>query len=94
MGLIGLEEITGYYHYGIGPSIQRNPLTAEGYPTHIEFSKNRPTEIKLIMGVVPIQTDFIGVRDIYRSGASTIIILGKGGEKMEVGCETGFLSSW
>jgi hypothetical protein len=89
--VIGVDELTGYFFYGRKPSMDRNPLSDKGYTTCLDFSAAKPTEIKLIAGTIPIRKDFKGVKDIVRKDASTITILGRGGEKIDVACAVDFL---
>ena len=89
---IGMEEITGFYHYGRTPSIDKNFLQEKGYKTSVEID-GKPFDVKLMMGVVPIDQDFQGVEDIVRKDPATISIIGRGGEKIDVACQVDFLRS-
>lgn len=89
---IGMEEITGFYHYGIKPGVENNFLREKGYKTYVEINA-KPFEVKLIMGVVPIEQNFIGVEDIVEKDPATITIIGRGGEKIDVSCQVDFLKS-
>ncbi len=90
-GVLGLEEVTAFYHYGIKPSLEPNFFQEKGYKSYLEIEKTRPTSIKLIMGVVPIPQGFKGVKDIIKKDASTLTILGRGGETIDVPCNVDFL---
>ena len=90
--VLGMEEITAFYHYGIKPSIESNALTENSYPTSVELLEDRPFDVKLVMGAVSIGEDFTGVTDIVRKNDSEIIIIGRGGERIEVRCKVDFLS--
>ena len=87
---LGMEEISGFYHYGITPSIEKNFFQEKGYKTYVEID-GKPFEVKLIMGVVPIEKSFQGVEDIVKKDAATITIIGRGGEKIDVPCQIDFL---
>ena len=91
-GAIGVEEITGYFFYGIIPSIEKNPIQDRGFKTYAEFDAKRPTSVKLISGLVPVDKSFKGVKDIVAKNKQEITILGRGGEKVDVACRTGFLT--
>ncbi len=80
-GVLGAEEITTYFFHGVKESVEKNSLQEKGYKTFLEFTAAKPTDVKLIMGMVPVRKDFAGVKDIVRKDASTITILGRGGEK-------------
>jgi hypothetical protein len=91
-GVLGAEEITGYFFGGIKPSVEPNPLSARGSPTCLEFSAAAPRRIPLIVGVVPIPAGFTGVKDITAKDGATVTIQGRGGEKIDVPCRTDFLA--
>ncbi|MCP4399998.1 MAG: hypothetical protein GY801_22160 [bacterium] len=90
-GVHGLEEVTAFYHYGIKPSIETNFFQEKGYKSYLEFERETPTAVKLIMGLIPIEKGFKGVQDIVRKNASTITIIGRGGEEIDVPCSVDFL---
>ena len=89
---IGMEEITGFYHYGIKASVENNFLQEKGYKTYVDID-GKPFEVKLIMGLIPIDQDFQGVEDIVRKDSASITIIGRGGEKIDVPCQVDFLRS-
>lgn len=90
-GVLGMEEITAFYHYGITPSIEPNFFQEKGYPSYLDIENTGTTPIKLIMGLVPISKKFKGVSDIIRKDASTVTVLGRGGETIDVPCNVDFL---
>jgi hypothetical protein len=91
-GVLGAEETTGYFFAGIKTSVEANPLQQKGFRTFLDFSAAKPTDIRLIMGVAPIGSDFRGVADIVRKDGSTITIRGRGGEKIDLACRADFLA--
>jgi hypothetical protein len=93
-GVLGMEEIAGFFHYGVKESVEPNFLQERGFKSFAEFKKTHPSSIKVIMGVVPIASDFEGVQDIIRSGDSEITILGKGGQRISVSCNMDFLGEF
>jgi len=90
-GVLGMEEIAGFFHYGIKESVEPNFLQERGFKSFAEFKKDQPSSIKVIMGVVPVGSDFEGVRDITRSSDSEVTVLGKGGQSISVSCNLDFL---
>jgi hypothetical protein len=85
-GVLGTEEITGYFWMGLKPSIEPNHLAQKGYQTSIQFRKDVPQDFRLIMGTIPVAKDFAGVADIIRKDAATITIVGRGGQRIDVRC--------
>jgi hypothetical protein len=88
--VLGMEEITSYFHYGIGKSTQDNDISKRGYPSSVSFDGSSRS-FNIVMGVVPIDRKFKGVADIRKKNGKTIEIVGTGGEHMDVPCEVGFL---
>jgi len=90
-GVLGMEEIAAFFHYGIKESVEPNFVQERGFRPFVEFSKDQPSSIRVIMGAVPIADDFAGVEDITKSGDGEVTILGKGGESISVPCDSDFL---
>jgi hypothetical protein len=90
-GALGLEEVTTYFAYGPKHSAEPNPLSKRGWRTCLELSREKPTEVRLIMGLAAVPAGFTGVRDITREGRA-VLIHGKGGEKLRVPCSVDFLT--
>jgi hypothetical protein len=86
IGVLGAEEITGYFWIGIKPSIEPNPLSQKGYRTFVDFRREAPQDFRLIMGTIPVGKDFGGVADILRKDAGHITIIGRTGERIDVPC--------
>jgi hypothetical protein len=91
IGVLGVEEVTGYFFYGIIPSIEKNPMQEKGYRTYAEMTAADMFEVKLINGLIPVDKGFKGVENIVKKDSSTITIMGRGGEKIDVACDVDFL---
>ena len=89
--VLGVEEITSFFHYGIGKSSENNFLQEKGFKTCFNIEEKVPAAIKLIMGLIPIEKNFKGVADIVKKSESMITIIGKGDEKIDVPCRVAFL---
>lgn len=89
-GCIGLEEINGYFCYGITAAQEDNPLAQKGYHMYDEFD-GEPREYRMIQGVVRIGRDYIGVEDVVKVDEKHIAIIGKDGSRKIVACRMGFL---
>jgi hypothetical protein len=71
--VLGLEEVTSYFHYGLAESVGKNPLNQNGFPTAIELSKTRPLTVRYVMAVQAIPPGFDLVRDIqFRDGQAVL----------------------
>jgi hypothetical protein len=88
---LGMEEITGYFHYGIKPSVEKNPLQEKGFATFIDVDGKHSLDVNFIMGLVPVDRDFKGVKSIVRKDSGHITISGRGGESIDIRCSADFL---
>ena len=88
--VLGMEEITSYFHYGIGMSIGDNIIRERGYPSSVQLDGST-SSYKIIMGLVPIGKKFRGVSDIRKKDEGTIEVVGIGGELFDVPCRVNFL---
>lgn len=63
-GVLGLEEVTAYFHYGLAASVRPNPVSRRGIPTAIRLDPRRPLVVPYIMGVAAIPRGFDTVRRV------------------------------
>ena len=63
-GVLGLEEVTSYMHYGLAGSFAENDASKAGYRTYFEMATDKPMTINTIMGVAPCSTVAGPVREI------------------------------
>lgn len=91
MNVMGLEEVTSYFHYGLAESAAKNPISDAGYPTCANLRRNEVLDARYIMGVAAIKSGFGRIADIRRTGGTGVQILGEGGDTVAVTLETDFL---
>ena len=91
--VIGLEDVTSYFHHGHAESVRPNPLSRMGIPTCIDLHPEHPVSVASIMAVAPIPRGFDEVREI-REGkrARTIELESRSGKIIRVPLDTGFLA--
>ena len=56
--VLGLEEVTSYFHFGLAESTSPNPLSKTGIPTVLRLRPDRVTTINYIMGVIALPRGF------------------------------------
>jgi hypothetical protein len=88
--VMGLEDITNYFHYGLAESVKPNPLSRQGYKTHVVLKKNTPYRVRHIMGVAPIPRQFDRVRDIQVE-PGRITLTSHNGKQVRTPVDTDFL---
>jgi hypothetical protein len=62
--VIGIEDVTAYFHYGLAESAKPNSLSRRGIPTTLQLNPKRPTSVSYIMGVAEIPRGFDRVHTI------------------------------
>ena len=88
---LGLEDVTSFFADGLAASAGANLLTRRGVPTAIEFTADKPTEIRYIQGVTRVPEGFGKVVAAeYAPGSVTFVA--EGGERVTVPVRHEFLS--
>lgn len=64
VNVLGLEEVTSYFHYGLAESAARNPVTDRGGVTCLRLDPDRPLVVNYIMAVAAVPHGFDRVRSI------------------------------
>lgn len=88
--VLGMEEITSFFHYGIEKSAGDNFISERGYPTSVQLDGGKSSS-RIIMGLIPIGKKFRGVADIRKKDGQTVTIMGAEGELIDVPCRVDFL---
>ncbi|MCK5738719.1 hypothetical protein KAH55_06040 [bacterium] len=91
--VMGLEEITGYFHEGIAESVAPNSLNERGIPTSLKITPEMPVYINNIQGVAKIPANFDEVSEIKPINAEEIMLISRSGEKVTVPCQLDFIKS-
>jgi len=76
--VLGIEDVTANFHYGLAESARSNPLRRRGIATALPLDPVRPTAIRYIMGVAAVPLGFDRVRDIRPAGAGVELVASNG----------------
>jgi len=57
-GVLGMEEVTSYFHFGLSESMRSNPLSQLGLKTSLSLTGRRPRRVAHILAVVAIPRGF------------------------------------
>ncbi|RYG66458.1 hypothetical protein EON80_15380 [bacterium] len=63
-GVMGLEEVTSYFHDGLYKSAMPNSLNERGFKTYLDLDAEKPTRVNYIMAVAEIPDGFDHVAEI------------------------------
>jgi hypothetical protein len=68
--VMGLEDVTAYFHYGLAESARPNPVNRRGFSTAVTLHRETPLCVSYIMAVTAIPPRFKKVKTILpeRSG--------------------------
>jgi hypothetical protein len=92
LGVLGLEEVTSYFHVGLAESARKNPLSRKGYPTCVTLNPRKPLVVNYIMGVAAIPAGFDRVAAIQPTRAGEAIVLkSASGRRAEAAVDISFL---
>jgi len=90
LNVMGLEEVTSYFHYGLAESAVENPISVAGHPTSVRLREVEELDVRYVMGVAAVQPGFGRVEDIA-PGAGGVSIRGSSGTSIEVPMNVAFL---
>lgn len=75
VSVMGLEEVTSYFHYGLAPSARSNSLEQNGYATCLHLDAERPLDVRYIMAVAEIPDGFERLQSIEPSEDNKKVVL-------------------
>ena len=78
--VLGLEDVTSYFHYGIQGSCEPNPISEAGFPTWITLDPERPMVVNYIMAVAEIPRGFDRVKEIAPNKGSVTLVAQSGAQ--------------
>jgi len=73
VNVMGLEEVTANFHYGLAESVRANPVSRRGVATSVRLDPRRPLVVNYIMGVAEVPRGFDRVAAIVAKDRSIVI---------------------
>jgi hypothetical protein len=92
VNVMGVEDITGCFHYGAAQSAKSNALSKQGVKTSVTPTANRPLHVNYISGLAAIPKNFDRVTDILVE-SKQIILFSARGASVRTPVNTEFLQS-
>jgi hypothetical protein len=80
LNVMGLEEVTSWFHSGLAESAGPNPLSTQGIPTCLTLDPEQPLMVNYLMGVAPIPPGFDRVATIEPDKAGIVLRSASGKE--------------
>ena len=87
-GVIGIEDVTAYFHCGLADSAGPNPVNKAGIPTSVSLEKAVP--VNSIFGVASVPRGFDVVEKVLRVEGG-LEFVSPGGKRALVSLDSGFL---
>lgn len=91
VNVMGLEEVTSYFHIGIAASAKKNPFNDKGVPTVLQMKPNKPTVVNYIMAVALTPPNFTGVKQIIVDEKGCTLVA-ESGKSVKAAIDTAFLT--
>ena len=93
-GVMGLEEVTSFFHYGLVQSVESNMLSDQGHATCFNLDSAVPMDVRYIMAVAEIPEDFDCVETIIMGlDESAVLLRSMSGKEVSVRLDLAFLQS-
>ena len=92
VNVMGVEDITGFFHVGLAESVAGNALSARGLRTHHDLDAQTPFAVKYIMGLAAIPNNFERVNDLIVEPDS-VTLVGANGLTIRTPVNTAFLKA-
>lgn len=92
INVLGLEEVTSYFHLGLAESAKKNPFNTKGIDTALKLSPTRPLAINYIMAVAAVPRGFDRVRRIQLQRDS-VTLYSDSNKRVQVALDSDFLNS-
>ena len=94
VNVLGVEDVTAFFHVGIAASCRSNQLNSFGIPTFLEPDAQGRLAINYIQGVARIPAGFDCVASLeQRPDLHTITLIANSGARANVGCHWKFLET-
>lgn len=78
VNVIGIEDVTAYFHCGLAESARPNPVSRRGIPTTLPLHPKKPTTVNYIFGVAEIPAGFDRVQAIYPAEGGIELVAASG----------------
>jgi hypothetical protein len=76
--VMGLEDVTSLFHYGIAASVEKNPFSERGIATSVDLKPFAPLVVNYIMAVAPVPAKWGPVKSIERVARGVMLHADRG----------------
>ena len=93
VNIMGLEDITAYFHYGLAESARANGLSKKGYRTSHRLSKGKPFTVNYIMAAFPVPAGFDRVAAVEPNSGAGLTLTADSGKTAALPVDLDFLEA-
>lgn len=90
-GVVGVEDVTSYFHFGLAESVRKNPISERGYPTALRLNPRQPLAVNYIMGIAKTPRGFGRVKQIEPEDAGRVVLVDEEGRSVKTPIDIDFL---
>ena len=90
VSVMGLEDVTSYFHLGLAESARPNPVNQRGIATALTLKASTPLTVNYIMAVAAVPENW-GRVEVITPDAQGVTLRPTQGETIRVPIDTGFL---
>jgi hypothetical protein len=90
INVLGIEEVTSYFHYGLAASARPNAFSKRGIATTLKLSAKKPLTVNYIMAMAELPRGFQCVRTITR-GLGQVTLSSTTGQRVTLPLDASFL---
>ncbi len=92
INMMGLEEVTSYFHYGLAESVEKNRISDGGDETYFTIKPDKPFVVNYITAAIEIPEGFDRVKSIEPvKGESAVVLTSESGIDITTPLEYEFL---
>jgi hypothetical protein len=90
VNVLGLEEVTSYFHLGLAESAKPNAISRAGLPTAVQLDPKKPLRVAHIFAMAAVPRGFDEVKTITRARGG-VTLTARSGKKVFAPLDLGFL---
>ncbi len=93
VNVMGIEDMTGFFHIGLAASARGNMLSEKGFKTCHRLTPDQTLSVNYIQGVARTPEGFDCVRDIRIESEDRVVLIAESGVTVSVRCHHDFIRS-
>jgi hypothetical protein len=90
--VLGIEDLTAYFDFGLADSAKPNPLSRRGVPTTLELKRAKRLRIPYVMGIATIPRGFGAVHQV-RFGSDAVTFVSESGLALRQAVDLSFFEA-